>query len=345
MSEPNPPTPTAEIVRYTRPEPPAIGLTGALDRITGLGLGAAGILVRASVDAIERFVPTEPSAGRTTASGPVGDAVRLVPGAMLGVGFAMRRGLLATSGALERSAVRALDAVGRPRIVHAPVALAERYLDDLNQRAAAEQEHNQALVIEFATRLAPALAEAIMRRIDIGEIVAQLPLEDIIEQVDVNALIDRVDIEHLIGRVAIDKLIEQVDVDALIGRVDVDAIVARVDVDAIIDRVDVERIIERVDVDAIIDRVDVERIIERVDIDKIMERVDIAKIMDEVDIAGIVRDSTGTVTGDMVDAGRVTAMRFDRYTARLVDRMLLRRKPRRLTIEGYDTGTEEGRDD
>ena len=76
------------VVPWTRPEPPAIGLTGFLRRATDLGLGAASIATSAAVDAIERFVPGEPSEPDNGIAQP--GVVRLVPGALMGAGQAER---------------------------------------------------------------------------------------------------------------------------------------------------------------------------------------------------------------------------------------------------------------
>jgi hypothetical protein len=102
----------------------------------------------------------------------------------------------------------------------------------------------------------------------------------------------------------------------------------------------VEKIIDRVDVEKIIDRVDVDAIVGRVDVSAIMGRVDIApmanEIINEVDIGAIVRQSTGSITGDAIEGGRVTAMRLDGFVDRVVDRVLFRRKGRNLEVPGYD---------
>jgi hypothetical protein len=72
----------------------------------------------------------------------------------------------------------------------------------------------------------------------------------------------------------------------------------------------------------------------------IMGRVDIApmanEIIAEVDIGAIVRESTGSITGDAVDSGRVLGMRLDDFSDRIVDRILFRRKRRNLEVPGFD---------
>ena len=50
----------------------------------------------------------------------------------------------------------------------------------------------------------------------------------------------------------------------------------------------------------------------------------VSEVLDEIDIGAIVRESTGSITGDAVDGARVTAMRLDTFVGRVADRVLLR---------------------
>jgi hypothetical protein len=302
--------PGRAVVPWTRPEPPAIGVTGLLRRATDLGLGAASIAASAAVDAIERFVPGEVAAGDEVEAPGV---VRLVPGALLGAGLVAQRRMLDASARVEKGVAQVAGAIARTPVVGAPVRATEQYLGRWSDVGEVEQARNRALVGEFVRRLAPELATAVINQLDMATLTAQLPIDTIVAGVDIDALLDRVD---------------------------VDSIIDRVDVEKIIDRVDVDKIIDRVDVEKIIDRVDVDRIVGRVDVQAIMSRVDIAPmandILDVVDIGAIVRESTGSITGDAIDGGRVTAMRMDGFVDRMVDRVLLRRKGRRLDVPGYD---------
>jgi hypothetical protein len=98
-------------------------------------------------------------------------------------------------------------------------------------------------------------------------------------------------------------------------------------------------------VEKIIDRVDINAIVGRVDMQGIMGKVDIAPMAQDiiatVDIGAIVRESTGSITGDMVDGGRLTAMRVDGFVDRVTDRILFRRKARNLVVSGYDPDATE----
>jgi hypothetical protein len=297
-------------VPWTRPEPPAIGVTGFLRRATDLGLGAASIAASAAVVAIEKFVPSEPIDG---APDPQPTVLRHVPGALVGAGLVAQRRFLDVSARVERAVSAVAGSVARAPVVGVPMRATEGYLERVSDAAGAEQARNRALVAEFVRRLSPELATAIVAQLDIDALVGQLP---------------------------IDAIVARVDIDALLDNVNVDGIIDRVDVEKIIDRVDVEKIIERVDVEKIIDRVDVNSIVSRVDVQAIMAKVDIApmadEIISEVDIGAIVRQSTGSITGDAVDSGRLTAMRVDGFIDRVVDKVLLRRKGRDLAIPGYE---------
>jgi hypothetical protein len=294
--------PTTAVVPWTRPEPPALGLTGFLRRASDLGLGAASIATTAAVDAIERFVPGEPADAEDEVSAP--GVVRLVPGALMGAGLVAQRHMLDVSARVERRLAGVAGSLARAPIVGGPLRATEGYLERWSDVGEVEQARNRALVAEFVRRLAPELATAVIAQLDMNSLMGQLPIDAVVATVDIDALLDRVDVE------------------------------------GIIDRVDVEKIIDRVDVEKIIDRVDVNAIVGRVDVQGIMGKVDIApmaqEIIAEVDIGAIVRQSTGSITGDAIDSGRVTAMRLDGFSDRIVDRILFRRKPRNLELPGYD---------
>lgn len=108
------------------------------------------------------------------------------------------------------------------------------------------------------------------------------------------------------------------------------AMMERLDINAILESLPIDSVLERVDVDALIGRVNVENILERVDIDALMTRLDIGpvaqKVLDTVDIGAIVRESTGSVTGDVVDIARVQTMQLDSIVERIIDTLLLRNR-------------------
>jgi hypothetical protein len=116
---------------------------------------------------------------------------------------------------------------------------------------------------------------------------------------------------------------------AVIAEVDVDAVVARADLDRIVDRLDMDRIAERIDVDAIAARLDIDAVVARVDLPGLTEQV-----LDEVDIDEIIRQSSGTMAAETVDALREQGMRADHLVNRIVDRILRRKDERHTDLTG-----------
>jgi len=103
----------------------------------------------------------------------------------------------------------------------------------------------------------------------------------------------------------------------------------------------VDLVIDQIDIEALIDRIPIDRVIDRVDVDAIATRIDIEEIIARVDVGAIARDSTTGLAGETVDAVRVHVMGLDLLAARVADRILRRRAPRDLVLEGYDvTGSE-----
>ncbi len=130
-------TPGNAVVPWTRPEPPAIGLTGLLRRATDLGLGAASIAAGAAVDAIERFVPGESGGDDEIASAP--GVVRLVPGALMGAGLVAQRRMLDVSARVEHAVTQVAGSLARAPFVGAPVRATEEYLERWSDLGEVEQ--------------------------------------------------------------------------------------------------------------------------------------------------------------------------------------------------------------
>lgn len=217
-----------------------VPFTNAVGSITRMGLGAVGMVVSTFTEATARIAPADRTAAvNSVAAAPApGGILRLVPGALLGAGFEAERRILNTSAALETRLIRASTALSR-RVPGAPRSAVERSLIRLSERGRAEQARNELLMSEFVRRLAPELAEAI---------VVRLPLEEIVSRVDMPMLTKR--------------------------------------------------------------------------------------LLESIDLAGIMRESTTTVGSEVVDAGRTQAMGADSFVERVVDRMLFRREPRDLGMDG-----------
>jgi hypothetical protein len=189
--------------------------------------------------------------------------------------------------------------------------------------------------------------DAIVRRVDVDAIVSQVDIDAIAKRIDVDAIVDRIDIDAIVRRVDVDAIVSQVDIDAIarrialdaiVDRLDIDAIVRRVDVDVIVSQVDIDAIARRIDVDAIVDRLDIDAIVDRVDLDAIVRRLDLVSLAEEVvngiDLPEIIRESTGSMASEAVRDVRVQSIDADVAIARIVDRLLRRRRPRRTEILG-----------
>jgi hypothetical protein len=78
----------------------------------------------------------------------------------------------------------------------------------------------------------------------------------------------------------------------------------------------------------VIAQLDLVRIVEQIPVDDIAASVDIEGIVRRVDLGGIIREATAGVTMETVDAVRTQGILIDEWTARIVDRILLRKKHR-----------------
>jgi hypothetical protein len=127
--------------------------------------------------------------------------------------------------------------------------------------------------------------------------------------------------------------------DAVITRV-VHDVLQHIDLNELLTSVDVNALLERVDLQAVVDRIDPNPILQRVDVDALLRRVDIGgvaqRVIDEVDIGGIVRESTGALSVETVDALRRGGADADGRLARFVDSILRRKNGRDtvLTLDG-----------
>jgi hypothetical protein len=115
-------------------------------------------------------------------------------------------------------------------------------------------------------------------------------------------------------------VLDRLDLTALVrDRVALDAIVAEVNIDAVAARVDVDGIARRIDLDAIIDRIDL---------------VDLTnRVIDGIDLPEIIRESTGSISGDLVRGVRMQGIEADQAVTGLVSRLFRRRPPQ----SGVDT--------
>ncbi len=107
----------------------------------------------------------------------------------------------------------------------------------------------------------------------------------------------------------VELVLDEVDLTALVReRVDLNAVAADLDIDAILDRIDVDAVVARVDLDAAVARVDL---------------IGLANdVIDGVDLPAIIRESTGTVTAEVMTDVRTQGERADDLVSGFVDRLL-----------------------
>ncbi|MGB3484432.1 MAG: hypothetical protein WBB07_19725 [Mycobacterium sp.] len=92
----------------------------------------------------------------------------------------------------------------------------------------------------------------------------------------------------------------------------------------------VEQVLDQIDLTALVrDRVDVNAIVAEVDIDAIVDRMDLIglanTVIDGVDLPSIIRESTSSVTAEVMTDVRTQGERADDMVSGIVDRMLGRR--------------------
>ena len=182
------------------------------------------------------------------------------------------------------------------------------------------------------------LTALVQERVDIDALVSTVDIAAVVDRMDIDAIVRQVDVDGMLRQVDIDAIVSKIDIDSIVRQVDIDAIARQVDVDAIVSQVDIDAIAKRIDVDAIVERIDVDAIVSRVDIDAIVRRLDLVALAEEVvngiDLPEIIRESTGSMASDVVRDARMQSIDADVVIARVVDRVIRRRRARRTDAPG-----------
>jgi hypothetical protein len=173
------------------------------------------------------------------------------------------------------------------------------------------------------------LTALVLERVDIDTLVSTVDVEAIVDRVDIAAIVEKIDIDAIASRIDLDAIVDKIDLDAIVRRIDVDAIVTQVDIDAIARRIDVDAIVGKLDIDAIVDRVDIDAIVRRLDLVSLAE-----EIVNGIDLPEIIRESTGSMASEVVRDVRMQSIDADVAIARIVDRIIRRRRARRTEILG-----------
>ena len=91
----------------------------------------------------------------------------------------------------------------------------------------------------------------------------------------------------------------------------------------------------------VVAQIDFVRIVEQIPVDDIAAAVDVEAIVQRIDLGGVIRESTASLTMETVDAVRSQGISIDGWTARVVDRVLLRKQPRDVEFTSRDdTGSD-----
>jgi hypothetical protein len=256
-----------------------------------------------------------------------------------------------TAVAVTRLLARVAAPVGR-RVMHPPL-LDERLHPARVVEALAGRGHvaRTSTGVDFSWVIAavvPPVVDEVLDSLDLTALVRErVDIDALVSTVDIAAIIDRMDIDAILREVDVDGIVRQVDIDAIVSKMDIDAIARQVDLDRIVRQMDIEAIVSKVDVDAIAKRIDVDAIAERIDIDTIVSRVDVDAIVRRLDLVGIaeeivngidlpeiIRQSTGSMASDVVRDVRMESIEADIAMARLVDRIIRRRRERRTDAPG-----------
>jgi hypothetical protein len=104
-------------------------------------------------------------------------------------------------------------------------------------------------------------------------------------------------------------------------------------IDAILARVDVNALVGSIDLNAILDRVDMNALLERLDLPALINGV-----LQDIDLGDLIQESTSNIATDVRDAVRLESHSADDLLARIVDKVLLRRRPRDLATPNFAAG-------
>ena len=67
-------------------------------------------------------------------------------------------------------------------------------------------------------------------------------------------------------------------------------------------------------------------------IEEIVAHVDVEGIVSRIDLVGVIRESTSSLTAEAVDVLRDQGMGLDALSAKIVDRLLFRKRARKVDV-------------
>jgi hypothetical protein len=90
-------------------------------------------------------------------------------------------------------------------------------------------------------------------------------------------------------------------------------------------------VIQRV-TENVVAQIDFVSVVQQVPVDEIVANLDMEAIIARIDLPGVIRESTASVSSEVTDAMRERTMALDAFAARVVDRMLFRKRARQLDV-------------
>jgi hypothetical protein len=266
--------------------------------------------------------------------------------AALGVAVMTTRAALSVMRGFARLAAPVGRVIMHPPVLNERLHLA-RVVDSLADRGHEARKSTSDDLDRIIAAVVPPVVDEVLDSLDLTNLVLErVDIDALVSAVDVEAIVDRVDIAAIAEKIDVDAIARRIDLDAIVDKIDVDAIVRRVDVDAIAAQVDIDAIARRIDVDAVVGKLDIDAIVDRVDIDAIVRRLDLVSLAEEIvngiDLPEIIRESTGSMASEVVRDVRMQSIDADVAIARIVDRIIRRRRARRTEILGKSDSSGRG---
>lgn len=82
----------------------------------------------------------------------------------------------------------------------------------------------------------------------------------------------------------------------------------------------------------VVAQIDFVRVVEQIPVDDIAAAIDVEAIVQRIDLGGVIRESTASLTMETVDAVRSQGIAVDEWAARVVDKVMLRKRGRDVRI-------------
>lgn len=226
----------------TEPSDPSSRPLGLLEGAVAVAVGATSLVVDRLVDALVTALGRDaapPAGSEEVADEPdiVETAAALV-GASLHLAFGAARAVARIATGMER-AMRPVSLVATVPFVDRAARSIEASAREVNESWLDDRAEAERLADAFGDALAPVMADALLDRLDLTELV-----------------VERVDVDRLADAISIDRLMERIDLNEVAAGIDVDAVAARLDVERVVQRLDLVAIANEV-----IDGVDLPTII------------------------------------------------------------------------------------